>query len=138
MRKLVQFGVSLDHHLLDDFDRLIDRKNYSNRSEALRDLIRDNLVGQEWDENRETVGTVTLVYDHHVQDLTDKLTDLQHRFHRLILSAMHVHLDQNHCLEVLVVRGKGGEIKKVADTLIATKGVKHGKLTMTTTGKGLS
>ena len=138
MKKLVRFGISLDHHLLDDFDRLIERKNYTNRSEALRDLIRDNLVGQEWDENKETVGTITIVYDHHVHDLTEKLTDIQHRFHRLVLSAMHVHLDHDHCVEVLVVRGKGADIKKVADTLIGTKGVKHGKLTMTTTGRGLS
>ena len=137
MKKLVRFGVSLDHHLLDDFDRLIERKNYTNRSEALRDLIRDNLVGQEWDENKETVGTITIVYDHHVHDLTERLTDIQHRSHRLVLSAMHVHLDHDHCVEVLVVRGKGADIKKVADTLIGTKGVKHGKLTMTTTGQGL-
>ena len=138
MKKLVRFGVSLDRHLLDDFDRLIARKNYATRSEALRDLIRDNLVGQEWDENKETVGTITLLYDHHVRDLTEKLTDIQHDYERLILSAMHVHLDPDHCLEVLAVRGKGREIRKVADRLIATKGVKHGKLTMTTTGKGLS
>jgi CopG family nickel-responsive transcriptional regulator len=138
MKKLVRFGVSLDHHLLDDFDQLIARKNYATRSEALRDLIRDNLVGQQWDENKETVGTITIVYDHHVHDLTEKLTDIQHRHHRLILSAMHVHLDHDSCLEVLVVRGRGTEIRKVADTLIATKGVKHGKLTTTTTGKGLS
>ncbi len=138
MKKLVRFGVSLDHHLLDDFDRVITRKNYTNRSEALRDLIRDNLVGQEWDENKVTVGTITIVYDHHVHDLTDKLTDIQHHYHRLVLSSLHVHLDHDHCLEVLVVRGKGAEIRKVADTLIGTKGVKHGKLTMTTTGKGLS
>ncbi len=138
MKKLVRFGVSLDHHLLDDFDRLISRKNYTNRSEALRDLIRGNLVGQEWDENKETVGTITFVYDHHVRDLTKTLTDIQHHYQRLILSGMHVHLDHDHCLEVLVVKGKGSEIKKVSDMLIGTKGVKHGKLTGTTTGKGLS
>jgi CopG family nickel-responsive transcriptional regulator len=138
MKKLVRFGVSLDHHLLEDFDRVISRKNYTNRSEALRDLIRDTLVGQEWDENRETVGTITIVYDHHVHALTEKLTDIQHRHHQLVLSAMHVHLDDHHCLEVLVVRGRGREIRKVADTLIGTKGVKHGKFTMTTSGKGLS
>ncbi|MFM8552132.1 MAG: nickel-responsive transcriptional regulator NikR [Nitrospiraceae bacterium] len=137
MKKLVRFGVSLDHHLLDDFDRLIARKNYATRSEALRDLIRDNLVGQEWDESKETVGTITLLYDHHVRSLTEKLTDIQHDYEKLILSAMHVHLDHDHCLEVLAVRGKGREIRQVADRLIATKGVKHGKLTMTTTGKGL-
>lgn len=138
MKKLVRFGVSLDHHLLDDFDRLIARKKYTNRSEALRDLIRDNLVGQQWDENKETIGTITFVYNHHVRALTEKLTEIQHRYHKLILSGMHVHLDHDHCLEVLVVRGKGTEIKKVSDALISTKGVKHGKLTMTTTGKGLS
>ena len=138
MKKLVRFGVSLDHHLLDDFDALIRRRKYTNRSEALRDLIRENLVGQEWDENKDTVGTVTIVYDHHVRDLTRKLTDIQHRFQLLIVSGMHVHLDHDNCLEVLVVKGKGSDIKKVSDALVSTKGVKHGKLTMTTTGKGLS
>jgi CopG family nickel-responsive transcriptional regulator len=138
MKKLVRFGVSLDHHLLDDFDRHITRKKYTNRSEALRDLIRDNLVGQEWDENKETVGTITFVYDHHVPSLTDKLVAIQHRFHALVLSGMHVHLDHSHCLEVLVVKGKGSEIKKVSNALISVKGVKHGKLAMTTTGRGLS
>lgn len=138
MKKLVRFGVSLDHHLLENFDRVIARRKYTNRSEALRDLIRDHLVDQEWNDNKETVGTISLVYDHHVRALTEKLTDLQHRYHRLILSGLHVHLDHDHCLEVLVIRGKGSEIRTVADALISTKGVKHGKLTMTTTGKGLS
>ena len=138
MKKLVRFGVSLDHHLLDDFDRHIQRKKYTTRSEALRDLIRDTLVGEEWGENKETVGTITFVYDHHVRDLTSKLTDIQHDYHGKILSGMHVHLDHDHCLEVLVVKGKGSEIRKVADALISVKGVKHGKLTMTTMGKSLS
>ncbi|MEP6886755.1 MAG: nickel-responsive transcriptional regulator NikR [Nitrospirales bacterium] len=138
MKKLVRFGVSLDHHLLYDFDRHIARKKYTNRSEALRDMIRDNLVGQEWDENKETVGSITFVYDHHIRDLTNKLTDIQHRFQGIILSGMHVHLDHAHCLEVLVVRGKGSDITKVSDALLSVKGVKHGKLTMTTTGKGFS
>jgi CopG family nickel-responsive transcriptional regulator len=138
MKKLVRFSVSLDHHLLDDFDRHIARKKYTNRSEALRDMIRDTLVGQEWDQNKETVGSITFVYDHHIRDLTNKLIDIQHRFQGIILSGMHVHLDHDHCLEVLVVRGKGSDIKKVSDALLSVKGVKHGKLTMTTTGKGLS
>jgi len=138
VKKLVRFGVSLDHHLLEAFDRHIARKRYATRSEALRDLIRDNLVGQEWDENRETVGTITFVYDHHVRDLTRKLTDLQHRHQKLILSGMHVHLDHDHCLEVLVLRGRGSEIRRVSDALVSVKGVKHGKLTMTTTGRALT
>lgn len=137
MDELVRFGVSLDRKLLAKFDRHIRRKRYTNRSEALRDLIRDNLVGEEWDENKETVGTITFVYDHHVRDLTGTLIDIQHDYHGQILSGMHVHLDHNHCLEVLVVKGKGTDIKKVADALVSVKGVKHGKLTMTTTAKTL-
>jgi CopG family nickel-responsive transcriptional regulator len=137
MNRLVRFGVSLDQRLLEEFDRHIKRRRYTNRSEALRDLIRDNLVGQEWDENKETVGTITFVYDHHVRDLAGKLTDIQHDCQGQILSGMHVHLDHDHCLEVLVVKGKGSEIKKVADALVSVKGVKHGKLSMTTTGKSL-
>ena len=137
MNQLVRFGVSLDQRLLEEFDRHIKRRRYTNRSEALRDLIRDNLVGQEWDENKETVGTITFVYDHHVRDLAGKLTDIQPDYQGQILSGMHVHLDHDHCLEVLVVKGKGSEIKKVADALVSVKGVKHGKLTMTTTGRSL-
>lgn len=137
MTKLTRFGVSLDQKLLQMFDRHIQRRRYTNRSEALRDLIRDNLVGEEWDEDKETVGTVTFVYDHHVRDLTRKLTDIQHDSQGRILSGMHVHLDHDHCLEVLVVKGRGSDIKKLADALISVKGVKHGKLTMTTSGKTL-
>lgn len=137
MDELVRFGVSLDRRLLAEFDRHIKRRHYTNRSEALRDLIRANLVGDEWDENKETVGTITFVYDHHVRDLTGRLTDIQHDYHGQILSGMHVHLDHNHCLEVLVVKGKGADIKEVADALVSVKGVKHGKLTMTTTAKTL-
>jgi len=138
MKKTVRFAVSLDHHLLDDFDRVLVNKKYATRSEAVRDLIRDHLVGEDWDAKRETVGTLTIVFDHHVRDLTEKLTSLQHDYHKLILSTLHVHLDHDHCLEVLVVKGKGREIRAVADSLISTKGVKHGKLTMTTTGKELA
>ncbi|MDH4087849.1 MAG: nickel-responsive transcriptional regulator NikR [Nitrospira sp.] len=134
MDELVRFGVSLDQRLLAEFDRHIRRRHYTNRSEALRDLIRNDLIGDEWDDDKETVGTITFVYDHHVRDLASKLTDIQHDYHGQILSGMHVHLDHNHCLEVLVVKGKGTDIKKVADALVSVKGVKHGKLTMTTTG----
>jgi CopG family nickel-responsive transcriptional regulator len=138
MGGLSRIGVAIDTDLLDQFDRLIGQRGYTNRSEAFRDLIRDELV-QKVAESPEShvVGTVTLVYDHHVRMLSDKLTDIQHDFHRSILSTLHVHLDHDHCLEVLVVRGKSAEVRKVADALISTKGVKHGRLTITTTGADL-
>ncbi len=138
MGETVRFGVSIDDKLLDSFDRLIDRKGYMNRSEAIRDLIRGALVELKWEAGEEeTVGTVTLVYNHHVRDLSDKLTEQQHLHHGEIVSALHVHLDAHNCLEVLVVRGKAREVKRIADELIGVKGVKHGKLVMTTAGEEL-
>lgn len=135
---LRRFGISLDATLLKDFDSLISKKGYANRSEAIRDLIRDSLVREEWEEdNRETVGTITIVYSHNTRELVDVLTDLQHRFYTSIISSLHVHLDGHNCLEVLVIRGKGKDIKKIADRLIGTKGVKHGRLSLTTTGKDI-
>ena len=136
MSELIRFGISMDIRLLARFDQLIDEKGYSNRSEAIRDLIRDELVEQSWEEeDKETVGTITLVYDHEIRDLTEKLIDYQHQVHGAVISSLHVHLDKHNCLEVLVVKGKGREIKKVADRLIGTRGVKHGKLVTTTTGR---
>jgi len=138
MGETIRFGISIDDGLLERFDKLVDEKGYVNRSEAVRDLIRDALVEQVWEAgNEETVGTVTLVYDHHVHDLSDRLTEQQHQHHREIISALHVHLDAHNCLEVLVVRGKATTVKKIADALIGVKGVKHGKLVMTTTGSAL-
>ncbi|RJQ50751.1 MAG: nickel-responsive transcriptional regulator NikR [Actinobacteria bacterium] len=138
MTELTRFGISIDSKLLEAFDELIAAKGAANRSEAIRDLIRAALVETEWETSDvETVGTVTLVYDHHTRDLSEKLDHLQHEHHDSIVSTIHVHLDHHNCLEVLVVRGESGEIKKIADMLIATKGVKHGKLTMTTTGHDL-
>ena len=138
MYKTVRFGVAMDNVLLDKFDRLIIKKGYSSRSEAIRDLMRSNLVEEEWKTtNRQTVGTVTIVYSHSVREITDILTELQHHYHAEIISCMHVHLDAHNCLEVLAVKGKPKNIKKLADTLIATRGVKHGELVMTTTGKEL-
>jgi len=139
MSKTVRFGVAMDSVLLDKFDRLIIKKGYHNRSEAIRDLVRSNLVEEEWKTtNKETVGTVTIVYSHSVREITDTLTELQHHYHAEIISCMHVHLDEHNCLEVLAVKGKVGNIKKIANKLIATRGVKHGKLVMTTTGKDLT
>ncbi|MBD3384358.1 nickel-responsive transcriptional regulator NikR [candidate division KSB1 bacterium] len=138
MSKLVRFGISLDAQLLKEFDALIKKKEYANRSEAIRDLIRDVLIHKEWqDEEREMIGTITLIYDHHIRDLSAKLTHGQHQHHHQIISTMHVHLDHDNCLEVLAVRGKANEVRKIADHLIGMKGVKHGKLVTTSTGKDL-
>jgi CopG family nickel-responsive transcriptional regulator len=138
MKKTIRFGVSLDHHLLEDFDRLIRDRHYVNRSEAIRDLIRGELVEKQWALGDKVVGTITIVYDHDVRELGETLAHLQHRYHKAVKSTLHVHLDERNCMEVLVVVGKGPEVKAIADRLIGTKGVKHGKLTMTTTGKALS
>jgi CopG family nickel-responsive transcriptional regulator len=109
-----------------------------NRSEAIRDLIRDSLVEEEIkDEHTDVVGTITIVYDHEVHELSDTLTELQHKAYKAIVSTLHIHLDSHNCLEVLVVKGKGRDIRMIADRLIGTKGVKHGKLTITTMGKHL-
>ena len=133
-----RFGISIDARLLTKFDDLIAAKGYSNRSEAIRDLIRNALVEEQWGGgNEETVGTVSLVYDHHTRDLSDKLTEHQHTHHKEIISSLHVHLDAHHCLEVVVLKGKVKNIKRLAEELIGTKGVKHGQLMTTTTGKGL-
>lgn len=138
MGKTVRFGISLDEKLLVDFDQLIEQKRYTNRSEAIRDLIRASLVENKCESDAEAVGTVTLIYNHHVRDLSDKLTEQQHAHHDQIISALHVHLDAHNCLEVLVVRASAKKIKEIADELIGVKGVKHGKLVMTTTGKDLA
>ncbi|PWU03013.1 MAG: nickel-responsive transcriptional regulator NikR [Terriglobia bacterium] len=138
MSELSRIGVAIDSELLGKFDRLIAQRGYTNRSEAFRDLIRDELVERTWESpDSQVVGTITLVYNHHVRLLSEKLTDIQHDFHRSILSTLHVHLDHDHCLEVLVVKGKSAEVRKVADTLISTKGVQHGRLTISTSGADL-
>ena len=138
MSGVTRFGVSLDQTLLAQFDRVIARKGYTNRSEAIRDLIRESLVREQWElGSDEVVGTLTLVYNHEVRDLSDKLTDLQHAHYRAIVSTLHVHLDAHHCLEVLVLRGKAKELKSVADRLIGTRGVKHGTFSATAEGRVL-
>lgn len=138
MGNTVRFGISLDEKLLANFDQLIEQKSYMNRSEAIRDLIRASLVEERCGaEDQESVGTVTLVYNHHVRDLSDKLTEHQHEYHDQIISSLHVHLDAHNCLEVLVIRGTVHAVKQIANQLISVKGVKHGKLVLTTTGDGL-
>jgi CopG family nickel-responsive transcriptional regulator len=137
MGELSRIGVAIDSDLLEKFDGLIARRGYTNRSQAFRDMIRQELVEQAWEADRKVVGTVSIVYDHHVRLLNEKLTDLQHEHYHHILSTLHVHLDHDHCLEVLVVRGKASEVRRIADGLISTKGVKHGRLTITATGAEL-
>lgn len=137
MSAIIRFGVSLEKALLEKFDILIKEKKYPNRSEAIRDLIRENLVRREWVEGKEVAGAITLVFDHHKRDLVNILTDIQHDFHKLIISSQHIHLDHDNCLEIIVVRGKPTEVRELADKLRATKGVKYGALSIATTGKEL-
>lgn len=135
MAELARIGVAIDEDLLERFDQLNARRGYTNRSEAFRDLIRDALIQETAaGDASEVVGTLTLVYDHHVRMLSDRLNEMQHDHHREIISTLHVHLDHDHCLEVLVLRGSSGVVRKIADKLVATKGVEHGRLTLTTAG----
>jgi CopG family nickel-responsive transcriptional regulator len=138
MGDITRFGISMDGKLLDRFDGFIAEHGYSSRSEAIRDLVRDRLIQEEWKEEAgETVGTITLIYDHHRRELTERLTEEQHHHHDMILSTLHVHLDEDRCLEVLAVRGPAHDLKKLSDTLISAKGVIHGKLVMTSAGENL-
>jgi CopG family nickel-responsive transcriptional regulator len=138
MAELCRVGVAISEDLLSKFDDLIGERGYTNRSEAFRDLIRNELVQEVWkSSDSEVFGTVTLVYDHHARLLTEKLTDLQHQYHAAVLSALHVHLDHNNCLEVILVKGKAGLVQKLANGLIAVKGVKHGRFTITAAGQNL-
>ncbi|HTP68718.1 MAG TPA: nickel-responsive transcriptional regulator NikR [Dongiaceae bacterium] len=131
MASLSRIGVSIDSTLLKTFDSFISRKGYENRSEAFRDLIRDRLVGSAViSPDALVVGTVTLIYDHHRRLLPEKLTDLQHEHHEVVISTIHAHLDHHNCLEVVVLRGKSSEVQTLADKLISTKGVQHGRLVM--------
>jgi len=137
---LERIGISLEDDLLAQFDRLIADKGYVNRSEAVRDLIRDSLVQREWAEStgrEEKVVVVTLVYDHDSSSLAQKLAHIQHENHRAVVSALHVHLDAHNCLEVLVLRGRARDVVTMGDELVSTKGVKYGKVVPATTGQAL-
>jgi CopG family transcriptional regulator, nickel-responsive regulator len=135
MAKLSRFSVSIETELLERFLASARKHGWSNRSEALRNVMRDSLVREEWQGGDEIVGTITLVYDHHKRELSDRLTATQHDHHDAILAATHIHLDHDNCLEVIAVRGTATKVQRIADALIGTRGVKHGKLTATTTGK---
>lgn len=138
MSSLVRFSLSIEKALLDRLERLLRNSRYGNRSEFIRDMIRNRLVEEEWKVNREVVGTVTLIYDHHKHELSRKLTHLQHHHHGLILATTHVHLDEHMCAEMILARGPAGRIRKMADLLHQQKGVLHASLSLGSTGKRLT
>ena len=138
MGELSRFGVSVEEELLQNFDRLIGEQGYANRSEALRDLMRSALVESKLEDvpaTGEVLGSLTLVYDHHANDLSDKMNALQHEFFNFIVSGLHVHISPDDCLEVIVLRGEVKQVRLLADSLLSLKGVKHGKLFVTLPGR---
>jgi CopG family nickel-responsive transcriptional regulator len=137
MAHLVRTGISLESDLLKRFDRVIRKKGYKNRSEAIRDLVRDYAVAEDVEANRTVVGTLTMVYDHHRPKLAERLIEAQHHAEGQVLAATHVHLDHHNCLEVIIMRGRSSEVSHLADRILSLRGVKHGKLVLTTQGKGL-
>lgn len=137
MAGLKRISISLEESLLTRFDKQADRLGYPTRSEAIKALMRQNLVEQEWIENREVTGAISIVYDHHRRGLANKVMDVQHDFGSVIVSTLHVHLDHDHCLEIVVVKGKAGKIRNLNTALRSIKGIKHNALVMTGTGSGL-
>jgi len=139
MGDLVRFGIAVPEELLVQFDNLVARRGLTkNRSEVIRDLIREALVNEEWeDPDQEIMGTLTFVFNHHASDLQNKLDHVQHDHFEKIISTMHIHLDAHNCLEVIVLRGRSDEIRLLAESILGVKGVKHGQLVTTTTGRYL-
>lgn len=135
--KVTRFSVSIESELLERFSTLAQRHGATNRSEALRDLMRQALVREEWAGDEEIVGTITIVYDHHKRELSEKLTRIQHDHHEAVLAATHIHLDHDNCLEMIAVRGPASVVQEIADAIINTKGVKHGQMSGATTGRGI-
>ncbi len=136
--RLVRFGVSLDNSLLDAFDARNAERGYTSRSEAIRDLIRDCLVTEDWEKGKEpVVAVVSVVFDHHNHELPNALSDQQHQQHDIVISTTHVHLDRHNCLEVILLRGKAEQVRKLGEHLVSLRGVKHGRVFLTTTGRGL-
>lgn len=132
MDKIIRFGVSIDYQLLKKFDRSIHKKGYTNRSEAIRDIIRKDLIKEEYkDSYADAIGTLTMIYDHHQGNLSERLLDIQHDHHKEILSTTHIHIDHDNCLEVLILKGKLHNIQKLADSIRSIKGIKHGELVIT-------
>ncbi|MEN3038265.1 MAG: nickel-responsive transcriptional regulator NikR [Candidatus Kryptonium sp.] len=130
-KHVVRFGVSMEKDLLEKFDKLIHQKGYTNRSEAIRDLIREKLVEQAIEKNKVCFGIFSFVYDHRKRELEEKLTDFQHEHFNMIISTTHIHIDRNHCLEILIMKGKSEDLKKITDKVLSYKGVENGKLVLT-------
>jgi CopG family nickel-responsive transcriptional regulator len=137
MSNLYRFGISLEKDLIRDFDKHIEANNYRNRSEAIRDLIREELVKKQWLCDNEIAGAITMIYDHHKRELVNNLMDIQHDFQSLVISSQHVHLDHHHCLEILAVKGKACDVTDLSNRMKAQKGVMHVTLSMSSTGKEL-
>ncbi|MBU0731238.1 MAG: nickel-responsive transcriptional regulator NikR [Proteobacteria bacterium] len=131
---LKRFSISLENDLLKKFDIFINLRRYNNRSEAIRDLIRKSLIQDEWEADKEVIGVISLVYDHHQRQLQEKITEAQHDFHHLIISTTHIHMDHDNCLEVIIVRGYAQQVQSLAEQLQALRGVKDGNLAMSSTG----
>ena len=134
---LKRFSISLEENLLEAFDRFILEHQYDNRSEAIRDLIRKAFVKKEWQGDKQVMGVINLIYDHHQPKLQEKITEAQHDYHHHIISSTHVHMDHDNCMEVIIVKGKAQEVQKLANSLIALRGIRDGNLTMSSTGKEL-
>lgn len=130
---VVRFGVSLEQDLLNALDKFVVENHFANRSQAIRQLINNNLVEKKWETNAVVAGAISLVYDHHKRELLSTLADIQHDYHDLILATQHFHLDHDNCLEIIAVQGESAKLSMLATKLIAVKGIQHGKLTMSST-----
>lgn len=137
MARLARFGISIDQDLLAKFDGMMKRKGYSNRSKAFADIVRQELVKQEWTEGKEVAGAIIMIYDHHKRELVNKLMDIQHDHSDIIISTQHVHFDHDNCLEVLAISGAASKVNELAGALRSIRGVKHTALGMSSTGKGI-
>ncbi len=137
MAEVERVSLSLDKQLLDELEKMVKRSRYTNRSEFVRDMIRQQMVEREWEQDREALGTVTMIYDHHQRGLSEKLTGLQHDHHKEILVTTHIHLDKHLCAEVVVIRGRASRIRHIADELRKQRGVLHASLAISSTGKEL-
>lgn len=134
---LKRFSISLEEDLLADFDQVILDRNYKNRSEAIRDLIRNSFVDNEWADDKDVMGVITLVFDHHQAHLQENITKLQHDFFHHIVSTTHVHMDHDNCMEVIIVKGTARDVSQLSDDLNALRGVRNCRLAMSSTGKHL-